>query len=560
MNFTYVVPKLFGVHPGKGPVSGGTNVTIYGSSIGSRWYRERERDPPRRALGRVAHPEMMVMVAPHHGRELEFHEVRTYVVPKPPRPYRAPRPTPPTERAPLSPTWLFLMDGAPGPEISPGTGHNAAVLRFSPVPVRHLVPGQPCVQRPSVDQKDCLSHPRGVGLTEMPCLPVEVSSGEGRLKQHLGFIEFVERGDQSRDYRRTHCISSRCLHHSMPSLPLLPPCGAQEASSGYIVAYTAEQRQQNQSNGDACGGARRQDSNDYHDLRGRNINRQISATKEATAAKWHPDEAEVSPEDEVPGVDEETRHLLESENILIYRNELTLGEIIGVGHFGCVYRGELQRPGKDEKVEVAIKTLHNSSASVLQDVESFLQEGLMMKDFQHPNVLTLIGVCFEEGARKQPMVVIPYMKHGDLLAYIREENNHPTVRNLLTFGVQIAAGMAYLAEMKFVHRDLAARNCMLSADLEVKVADFGLSRDIYERDYYSSDNKKTKLPVKWMAPESLEKGTYSTKTDVWSYGVVLWELMTRGVSPYPDVDNWDIIQYLKSGRRMPQPSYCPDLL
>ncbi len=120
--------------------------------------------------------------------------------------------------------------------------------------------------------------------------------------------------------------------------------------------------------------------------------------------------------------------------------------------------------------------------------------------------------------------------------------------------------MDYLSSQKFVHRDLAARNCMLDSDLCVKVADFGLSRDIYERDYYSSDNKKCKLPVKWMSPESLEKGTYNTKTDVWSYGVLVWELMTRGVTPYPDVDNWEILNFLKQGRRMPRPSYCPELL
>lgn len=189
---------------------------------------------------------------------------------------------------------------------------------------------------------------------------------------------------------------------------------------------------------------------------------------------------------------------------------------------------------------------------------AFLEEGLMMKDFKHKNVLTLLGVSFDPTGL--PMVVIPFMKNGDLLTYIRDDANCPTVKDLITFGIQVAQGMAYLAQSKFIHRDLAARNCMLDHDLTVKVADFGLSRDIYERDYYSSDNKNTKLPVKWMAVESLEKGHYSSKTDVWSYGVLLWELLTRGVTPYPDVDNWDIFNYLKSGRRMLKPSYCPDLL
>jgi proto-oncogene tyrosine-protein kinase Met len=173
-------------------------------------------------------------------------------------------------------------------------------------------------------------------------------------------------------------------------------------------------------------------------------------------------------------------------------------------------------------------------------------------------VLQLIGIVMD--ADQMPLVVLPFMTHGDLLSYIRNENNSPSVRDLMEFGIQIADGMAYLSNLKFVHRDLAARNCMLDDSMVVKVADFGLSRDIYERDYYSSDDRKAKLPVKWMALESLEKGIYNTRTDIWSYGVVLWELMTRGVCPYPEVDNWDIVKYLKLGRRMLQPSYCPDAL
>lgn len=257
-------------------------------------------------------------------------------------------------------------------------------------------------------------------------------------------------------------------------------------------------------------------------------------------------------------LDEETKAMLEAEKLLFKREFLVLGPVIGQGHFGCVYRGTLELEGKGEVQAVAVKTLHNNSRGGEADGQAFLEEALIMKDFHHMNVLPLIGLSIDEGGGL--MVIIPYMKYGDLLSYIRDERNNPTVKDLITYGIHVAEGMKYLADTKFVHRDLAARNCMLSEDYIVRVADFGLSRDVYEKDYYSGDNKKTKLPVKWMAPESLEKGIYNHKTDVWSYGVLLWELMTRGVTPYPEVDNWDIVNFLKQGRRMQQPSFCPDEL
>jgi len=258
-------------------------------------------------------------------------------------------------------------------------------------------------------------------------------------------------------------------------------------------------------------------------------------------------------------VDNETLAILDQEKILIDRNRLTLGHVLGHGQFGRVYKGFLKVNNSGEHTAVAVKTvLMKPTWDDSVDKRAFLEEGLMMKDFEHENVLALIGVTFDSNGL--PMVITPFMLYGDLRTYISDEASSPTVRELIEFGAQVAKGMAYLAGMKFVHRDLAARNCMLDENLTVKVADFGLSRDIYERDYYSSDNKKAKLPVKWMAIESLEKSVYSTKTDVWSYGVLLWELMTRGVLPYPDVDNFDLFSYLKEGRRMLRPRYCPVIL
>jgi serine/threonine protein kinase len=119
--------------------------------------------------------------------------------------------------------------------------------------------------------------------------------------------------------------------------------------------------------------------------------------------------------------------------------------------------------------------------------------------------------------------------------------------------------MDYLVKKKFVHRDLAARNCLVDPDLCVKISDFGLSRNINEKNYYRIGNKDCRLPVKWMSPESLERRTFDSKTDVWSYGVLVWELMTRGDTPYPDVelDLNHILLHLKSGKRLAQPANCP---
>lgn len=249
------------------------------------------------------------------------------------------------------------------------------------------------------------------------------------------------------------------------------------------------------------------------------------------------------------------RLLTSLQDVFIPRYRIDLGDLVGKGQFGRVHAGVLRDSRGKLSGRVAIKTL-KYKADETEIVELFLREALMMKDFKHPHVLSLIGISVDDDS--SPMVILPFMAHGDLRRYIQDPNNEVTVLELLKMGLQVARGMVYLGAMRFVHRDLAARNCMVDINKVVKVADFGLSRDLFSRDYYRVDNGKTPLPVRWMAPESLESSVFTTKSDVWSYGVLLWELMTRGAVPYPDVDNWDVANFIQSTKRLAQPMFCPD--
>ncbi|XP_051039381.1 tyrosine-protein kinase Mer isoform X1 [Phodopus roborovskii] len=262
------------------------------------------------------------------------------------------------------------------------------------------------------------------------------------------------------------------------------------------------------------------------------------------------------------GVSEELQNKLE--DVVIDRNLLILGKILGEGEFGSVMEGNLkQEDGTSQKVAVKTMKLDNFSQ---REIEEFLSEAACMKDFSHPNVIRLLGVCIEMSSQgiPKPMVILPFMKYGDLhtfLLYSRIETRpkHIPLQTLLKFMVDIAQGMEYLSNRNFLHRDLAARNCMLRDDMTVCVADFGLSKKIYSGDYYRQ-GRIAKMPVKWIAIESLADRVYTSKSDVWAFGVTMWEIATRGMTPYPGVQNHEMYDYLLHGHRLKQPEDCLDEL
>uniref|UniRef100_A0A670HRL8 Tyrosine-protein kinase receptor TYRO3 n=1 Tax=Podarcis muralis TaxID=64176 RepID=A0A670HRL8_PODMU len=248
-------------------------------------------------------------------------------------------------------------------------------------------------------------------------------------------------------------------------------------------------------------------------------------------------------------------------DVLIQEQQFTLGRMLGKGEFGSVREGQLKLPdGSLQKV--AVKML-KADIFTSNDIEEFLREAACMKEFDHPHVTKLIGVSLRnrpKGRLPIPMVILPFMKHGDLHSFllmsrIGENPFNLPLQTLLKFMIDIASGMEYLSSKNFIHRDLAARNCMLDEYMNVCVADFGLSKKIYSGDYYRQ-GCASKLPVKWLALESLADNLYTTHSDVWAFGVTMWEIVTRGQTPYAGIENAEIYNYLISGNRLKQPLEC----
>eukprot|EP00117_Sycon_ciliatum_P033552 scpid22897/ scgid25798/ Tyrosine-protein kinase transforming protein ros len=274
------------------------------------------------------------------------------------------------------------------------------------------------------------------------------------------------------------------------------------------------------------------------------------------------------------GLDMDSTDLMEKTQALskweLPRSSIIINRRLGEGAFGAVYGGELI-PDRGNSTSstvnmtctgVAVKTLHDGANN--EEKSQFLAEGQLMTTFDHENIVKLLGFCTKD----EPFyVVMELMMHGDLKGYLLSyrhlcgsgDPSELHSERLTSMVTQIANGMAYLAELRFVHRDIAARNCMVTINYTVKIGDFGMARDMYTNDYYRV-KAEAPLPVRWMARESLFDGRFTLPSDMWSFGVVVWEVITFGEMPFPGMVNGEVIEHVREGGTALLPPHCPQNL
>ncbi|XP_062334937.1 tyrosine-protein kinase Fer isoform X1 [Osmerus eperlanus] len=231
---------------------------------------------------------------------------------------------------------------------------------------------------------------------------------------------------------------------------------------------------------------------------------------------------------------------------ILNHEDVILGELLGKGNFGEVFKGTLR-----DKTPVAVKTCKEDLPQELKI--KFLSEARILKQYDHPNIVKLIGVC----TQRQPIyIVMELVPGGDFLSFLRKKKDDLKTKQLVKFALDAAAGMAYLEAKNCIHRDLAARNCLVGESNLLKISDFGMSRQEDDGIYSSSGLKQ--IPIKWTAPEALNYGRYSSESDVWSYGILLWETFSLGVCPYPGMTNQQAREQVEKGYRMSCPQKCPE--
>uniref|UniRef100_A0A8C9TL51 receptor protein-tyrosine kinase n=1 Tax=Scleropages formosus TaxID=113540 RepID=A0A8C9TL51_SCLFO len=233
---------------------------------------------------------------------------------------------------------------------------------------------------------------------------------------------------------------------------------------------------------------------------------------------------------------------------------ITIERVIGAGEFGEVCSGPLRLPGKRE-ITVAIKTL--KAGYTEKQRRDFLAEASIMGQFDHPNIIHLEGVVTKS---KPVMIVTEYMENGSLDTFLKKNDGQFTVIQLVGMLRGIASGMRYLSDMGYVHRDLAARNILVNSNLVCKVSDFGLSRVLEDDPEAAYTTRGGKIPIRWTAPEAIAFRKFTSASDVWSYGIVMWEVMSYGERPYWEMSNQDVIKAVEENYRLPGPMDCPAAL
>uniref|UniRef100_A0A8C7N1G7 non-specific protein-tyrosine kinase n=1 Tax=Oncorhynchus kisutch TaxID=8019 RepID=A0A8C7N1G7_ONCKI len=249
--------------------------------------------------------------------------------------------------------------------------------------------------------------------------------------------------------------------------------------------------------------------------------------------------------------DEDTYTMPSTRDYEIQRQRIELGRCIGEGQFGDVHQGVYMSP-ENPALSVAIKTCKNCTSDSVR--EKFLQEALTMRQFDHPHIVKLIGVITENPV----WIIMELCTLGELRSFLQVRKYNLDLASLILYAFQLSTALSYLESKRFVHRDIAARNVLVSSVDCVKLGDFGLSRYMEDSSYYKAS--KGKLPIKWMAPESINFRRFTSASDVWMFGVCMWEILIYGVKPFQGVKNNDVIGRIENGERLAMPHNCPPTL